>query len=491
VADDLKLEIVIQALLDAKGFEEAKANLGSLTNQANATAPAVKNVGDKITGARGPVADLTRVLLINIGATRGAGEAAKLAGVGLAALEAGAIGASIPIIALTAGIAVVVPLVVSWLNSSKDLSHEQEELRDKLLGSLDMVQRWVENVPNATQATKNWSDALQGLNIEKQKDHLRELNQELDKLTHEALDAGETFKSPAILAIEAEIETIRKAKREGLTVEQQFKKDSEAAKENAVVMSENLKNINAGLAQHFKGLQVVAEFEAQARKDQKNATRSEALDRKKDSADRRKALEDEADRILAYRRLQEEQIRIDKEVAFQKVAIANQTTAAMAQTASALSSLFGKNKALAIAGAIMDTYAAANQVLKDPSLTGTPYLRWALAAAAIATGLANVNSIRSANPGFDDPFADLTARKLGRKSAVDFVANFGAGFHGAMGAMSGGGSVSHNTTINRGTNVGAVNIHGFMGAGKTELMKTLNRELTKVQRLERRATLGR
>jgi hypothetical protein len=110
-------------------------------------------------------------------------------------------------------------------------------------------------------------------------------------------------------------------------------------------------------------------------------------------------------------------------------------------------------------------------------------------AASVAMGVEGAAQIAAIeSTGFDDPFADYTARRLGRKSAVDFVANFGAGFHGAMGS-TGGGSVS--TTINRGVTVqGGISIHGFMGAGKTEMMKTLNRELIKVQRLERRTTLG-
>jgi len=71
------------------------------------------------------------------------------------------------------------------------------------------------------------------------------------------------------------------------------------------------------------------------------------------------------------------------------------------------------------------------------------------------------------------------------------VANFGAGFHGGMRGMQGGGGNSYSTTINRGMNVGNVTVPGFMGAGRTEFMKHLRRELIKAERLERRTTLGR
>jgi hypothetical protein len=57
----------------------------------------------------------------------------------------------------------------------------------------------------------------------------------------------------------------------------------------------------------------------------------------------------------------------------------------------ALGKLAGENKEMAIAQAIIDTYAAANAVLKDPTLVGP--MRWISAAAVIATGLANVQQI--------------------------------------------------------------------------------------------------
>jgi len=57
----------------------------------------------------------------------------------------------------------------------------------------------------------------------------------------------------------------------------------------------------------------------------------------------------------------------------------------------ALGKLAGENKEMAIAQAVIDTYAAANAVLKDPTLVGP--MRWISAAAVIATGLANVQQI--------------------------------------------------------------------------------------------------
>ena len=57
----------------------------------------------------------------------------------------------------------------------------------------------------------------------------------------------------------------------------------------------------------------------------------------------------------------------------------------------ALGKMAGENKALAVATAVIDTYAGANSALKDPTLIGPA--RFAAAAAVIATGLMNVQQI--------------------------------------------------------------------------------------------------
>ena len=69
----------------------------------------------------------------------------------------------------------------------------------------------------------------------------------------------------------------------------------------------------------------------------------------------------------------------------------NQQLTAYSSLTGALGTLAGENKELALAQAIIDTYAAANAVLKDPTLVGP--IRFVSAAAAIATGLANVQQI--------------------------------------------------------------------------------------------------
>jgi len=148
--------------------------------------------------------------------------------------------------------------------------------------------------------------------------------------------------------------------------------------------------------------------------------------------------------------------------------------------------LFGKNKSVAIAGAIMDTYAAANKALNNPP--GPP---WSLiyVALAIATGLKNVQAIRSSTPeaGFDDPVNDLLARDYGRRWAGDFMREVGRGFSGGLrdGESRGGSVIHQRTTINRGTNIGTANFNGLLGT-PNQAMLDFERRQIKSRRVENR-----
>jgi hypothetical protein len=92
------------------------------------------------------------------------------------------------------------------------------------------------------------------------------------------------------------------------------------------------------------------------------------------------------ERLKAQQRNAQERARIEAMMVQQQL----QTQIAYASQAVALGqALFGQNKAIAIAQAIVDTWRAATQVLPN----------WPLAALVIATGLANIARIRSASPG--------------------------------------------------------------------------------------------
>ena len=75
----------------------------------------------------------------------------------------------------------------------------------------------------------------------------------------------------------------------------------------------------------------------------------------------------------------------------------NEQLARYSALGGALQGLAGESKALSLGTAIIDTYAAANAVLKDPTLVGSA--RFIAAATAITTGLANVRQIMQTNVG--------------------------------------------------------------------------------------------
>jgi len=98
-----------------------------------------------------------------------------------------------------------------------------------------------------------------------------------------------------------------------------------------------------------------------------------------------KIAEDSAKARIAYEKLLEAQ----RESTFDS----------FAQIASNVSKILGEEtaagKGFAVAAATIDTYVAANRILKDPFFTGNPVARFAATAAAITTGLLNVKQILS------------------------------------------------------------------------------------------------
>jgi hypothetical protein len=90
------------------------------------------------------------------------------------------------------------------------------------------------------------------------------------------------------------------------------------------------------------------------------------------------------------------QVSLQKEQAQLAIENADAQLQAYSDLASALSSLAGENKQLAVASAIIDTFAGANKALREGA--GTP-LGFIQAAAIIAAGLANVKKIMSVDVG--------------------------------------------------------------------------------------------
>ena len=91
-----------------------------------------------------------------------------------------------------------------------------------------------------------------------------------------------------------------------------------------------------------------------------------------------------------------EKAQADKDAADLAFENAQTQLAAYSSLANALSGLAGENKQLAIAGAVIDTWAGATKALREGA--GTP-LGWVNAAAIVAAGLANVRKIMQTDVG--------------------------------------------------------------------------------------------
>jgi hypothetical protein len=212
------------------------------------------------------------------------------------------------------------------------------------------------------------------------------------------------------------------------------------------------------------------------------------------------------------------EVQIEKQTAAAKIKIAeieNKTKgqliiAGVASAVQAWASAFPKNKNLAIANTIISTYEAAQKsydALADIPYIG-PVLGGIAAAAAVAAGMARVQQIRSTGAGFDKPEHDLMAKVGGKRWSGDMVRQWDKGvtegWNEGMArtafiapqvpqAQRGGRGdsvVNNNSNWAPATHT-TVNVHGFIGAGKTDFMKTLKRELDRVDRqIVRRSRLG-
>ena len=522
--EDIDLKLIIKALLDSKGFEEAQTSIKALAGAASAAQPATegltknqKNLTKELGGSRGAVADLTRVLLMNIGVTGPAGQVAKAAGIGMTSL----VGAINPLAIVAAGavaaLAVLIPKLMGMGEASAAAREEQQRLLDTIIGGLPGLEQLAESIGHVSEGLERQIDATRVLAFEAQKARIETLNEEIKALREQLpvekailetrVDAAKVLEAftrlerehaRALTEEEKKEELVRlqleeklglrqrvtEAAEKGLTLEHL---EANAAKAKADADRDAAKAARERVKVLADQIQLERDiFRESARRQQaENKDRAEA--RKKHDQDIKTA----AERILQIEAEGEARSReVDEAKAAKRQEVAD-GIALSAQAAAALVGLFTKNKAINIAAAIADTFAAGIATLKATAGMG-PWVSIPAMASVIAVGLANVERIRSAEVGFDDPFADLVARKMGRKSAEDFARHFGNEFSGRLpGAMAQATNVYNQTTINRGTSVGAVNYNSIVGARKTQQLKQLNRDLIAMNRLEDRTRIGR
>jgi hypothetical protein len=166
-------------------------------------------------------------------------------------------------------------------------------------------------------------------------------------------------------------------------------------------------------------------------------------------------------------------------------------------------SIFGQNKTLAVAGAVINVAEGVTKALADYSW---PY-DMIVAAAVVAAGAAQISTIESASPGasgggsssasgFDNPSNDYAAFLGGQKWAGDMVRNYSggaaAGWNAAMLKGGGGSSTSNVSNVsNRGGDRQInITIHGgILGSDDVAARQFVKRIAPYITRLDPRRNL--
>ncbi len=188
--------------------------------------------------------------------------------------------------------------------------------------------------------------------------------------------------------------------------------------------------------------------------------------------------------IARKRALESAQLKWEKMAAAEKREAALNASSAVLGS---LSQLFPKVKAFAIAQAIINTYQAATAALGSPPWTPANF---ALAAATIITGLAQVQQIRKTNTGFDDPAHDRLARIGGYRWAGDMVREFMRGSTEGWGAamqnpIAAAASTVSQTSITNAPSYGGSTINIKVGWMDDIMLTKLKRELETITQRDR------
>ena len=228
-------------------------------------------------------------------------------------------------------------------------------------------------------------------------------------------------------------------------------------------------------------IQLKAEAELQALEEKFQRELELRLAAGEDVTDLERVLADQRVSIQARADAAMLQLTMDR-VAAQK----EQTQILQDSAISSLKTIFGANKATAIAGAIIST---ARGIAKALELT--PPYSYVLAALTAAAGLAQVAKIRKARPvgsGFDDPANDRLATLGGRAWARDMIQLFSDGFAQGLAGLGGGDAIPGRAAGNIGDTISNVdqsstqnfNFGGAIIAGRVG-MRRLKRQLRQTE----------
>ena len=166
---------------------------------------------------------------------------------------------------------------------------------------------------------------------------------------------------------------------------------------------------------------------------------------------------------------------------------------------------FGIGKEIAIAEAVINTYAGAAKALSQGGIYGA-----ILAALVIAVGLEDIAQIASQSAptssaisagtiqsvsgspaGFDDPSNDQAAYVGGAKWAKDMIGKFSGGASAAVSQGWAGGMGAGSTTNNTSKVTNNFHIGGNVNPNDREFMKQLVRKLAMVQQSDSQRTIAR
>jgi|GEM_PF-5736103 len=309
------------------------------------------------------------------------------------------------------------------------------------------------------------------------------LNAELDIYKRMATASGLTRKEQAVAienvtktekALNAELEKERKVLTEGMTLRQFMDKTEE--ERMAKVRKDTAERIKLSLME-AKQLQKMDEGELQSWKKKLEAELSlEGIT---------------AEQIIAIRQKMTaitEQLDND-EVSNRKAAEQSMMTIA--------TSVFGQNKALAVAQAVINTAEGATAIWgQGPEVPY--YLKVVEEIAEIAAGGAQIANIESATPGsrggFDNPSSDYAAYIGGQKWAGDMVRNYSSGAEAGWSAgMARGGSssvVNNSSSVRYGDRPLHITIHGgILGNDDVSARLFVKRIAPYINRLDQRRNL--
>src|SRR6267142_344990 len=455
---DADLKVVIKALLDSKGFEEAQLALKKMKGATDDAAPGFKAINQEI--SRREIKVFTAELLQGIGVMQGAGAAGRVAAEGFA-LMTGGMGLVLNLLLAMGGLfaVTVIPKISEYSKESAEAKKKQDELTQSIITQLPQLEELAKKIGNVNTAL---AEQVKAVRSEALKQQSREIGEN-------------TGKVKGII-----VEDMRRTQTDKVT---QSTKDRKQATEDLIKLQREMDAaFRRSDEQHFKEEQFLTDLTTaegeRGKMAVKGAKEAEEAVHKSTMASGKAALQ-EARQAVAERKMLRERANAERQ--FHEDSIASGV-----QAAAVFAGLFTKNKAINIAAALIDTYAAADKALNQ--YPGPP---WTIpfAALAVATGLANVKAIESAGAGFDDPFADRVAAKMGRKSAEDFARHFGGTFSRELPAAM-AQQVTHNyTTIDRGITLNTQN-HSIIGARRTEQLKQLKRDLVIIDRMYNRGKIG-